>query len=416
MSIAVVGGGIVGLSCAWSLHRRGFDVTVLDAGRFGGEVSAVNAGWVTPSLSTPLATPGILRTGVRQAFDQRGSLVIRPRANASWIRWLWRFRAAAAPEAYKRGVKALLELNDKTLDLFDEYRDSGVDFEMHSTGILALARDHAHLSWFTQLFDELGRLGFQGDIEYLSPEQARVREPALGDAVGAAARTSIDRHVDPMSLTAGLADYLRRRDVRLLEHTPVEGMVQRDERWVLATPSGSVQADNVVVALGVATNSLLRPLGVRIPILGAKGYSIDLQGEGQLPTHALYLMEPKVGLSPLSRGLRIAGIFELGGQQDNEVVPRRIRQIVEDTMGYLRDWQPGMTGYESQGTAGLRPATPDSLPFLGPIPQLPGVYLATGHGMLGVTLAPASGEAIADMVETRTVPETLFPFQLAGRL
>jgi len=170
------------------------------------------------------------------------------------------------------------------------------------------------------------------------------------------------------------------------------------------------------VALGAASNSLLRPLGVRVPMLGAKGYSVDLRGEGLLPVHALYLMEPKVGLSPVSSGLRIAGVFELAGRQDDRVVPHRIRQIVEDSVPYLSDWHPGPDGYESRGMAGLRPATPDSLPFLGEIPRLPGMYLAAGHGMLGVTLAPASGEAIADMIEHRAVPGKLLPFQLAGRI
>ncbi len=416
MAVAVIGGGVVGLACAWSLQRRGFEVTVLEAGQFGAAASAVNAGWITPSLSTPLAAPGIVRTGLQQALDPRGALVIRPTVDPSWIRWLWRFRAAAALTSYERGVRALMQLNERTLDLFDEYQDSGVAFEMHSAGILALARDRDHLSWFSQLFKELGQLGFKGDITFLSGAEAREREPAVGDSVGSAALTSIDRHVHPESLTRGLAEFLRREGVDLRGDCPVNGMTQDGGQWHLQTPTGPVLADQVVVALGAATNTLLRPLGLRLPVLGAKGYSIDIRGEGPIPTYALYLMEPKLGVSPLSTGLRIAGVFELGGRQDIKPTPRRIRQIVEDTIPYLRDWHPGAADFENHGMAGLRPATPDSLPFLGPIPQLPGLYLATGHGMLGVTLAPASGEAIADMVEKRSVPEWLLPFQMAGRL
>jgi D-amino-acid dehydrogenase len=416
MSVAVVGAGVVGLSCAWSLQRRGIDVTVLEAGQAGGGASAVNAGWVTPSLSTPLAAPGIIRTGVQQALNPRGALVIRPTVDSSWIRWLWRFRSAAAKTSYQQGVRALMELNDHTLDLFDEYQSSGVDFEMHQAGILALAQDQSHLGWFTQLFDELGQLGFKGDITFMSGDEARERDAAVGESVRSAALTSIDRHVDPVSLTHGLAEYLRRSDVRLLEQCPVKSITRRHDQWVLQTPTDRVTVDQVVVALGAATNSLLRPLGLQVPVLGAKGYSIDLRGQGTLPTHALYLMEPKLGLSPVSSGLRIAGVFELAGRQDDRVVPARIRQIVENTIPFMRDWTPGEEGYESRGMAGLRPATPDSLPFLGPIPQLPGMYLATGHGMLGVTLAPASGEALADMIEHQAVPTGLLPFQLAGRI
>ena len=138
---------------------------------------------------------------------------------------------------------------------------------------------------------------------------------------------------------------------------------------------------------GAATPELLRPFGLKVPIVPAKGYSLTLKGEGVAPRTALYLCEPKVGVSGYVDGVRIAGIFELPGR-DLEVDRRRVGYILDDTLPFLRGWQPAPGEVETQGWAGFRPATPDSLPLLGPVPGQNGLYVAAGHGMLGVTLAP----------------------------
>ena len=266
---------------------------------------------------------------------------------------------------------------------------------MHAAGVLALARDRGHMSWFTQLFEELTALGYQGAVSELSAAEIRAVEPAVSDEAAAGVLTSIDRHVQPNSLTEGLVADLRQRGVVLREHTPVQGLHHRLDAWSVVTRDATLSAEAVVVALGARINDLLRPIDPALPVVGGKGYSVDLRGTGRMPAHALYLMEPKIGLSPYANGvMRVAGIFELPGRDDRPQT-RRTGQIVEQTIPFLRDWRPNADGWELRGRAGLRPCTPDSLPFLGPVPDTAGLYVATGHGMLGVTLAPASGEAMA---------------------
>src|SRR4029077_11447045 len=145
--------------------------------------------------------------------------------------------------------------------------------------------------------------------------------------------------------------------------------------------AGTVEADRVVIAAGAATSALLAPLGIRLPLVGAKGYSVDLVGSGRTPRTALYLSEPKIGVSPFDEGLRIAGVFELPGRSV-AFSRRRIEQIVADTVAYMSACTPAPGELRGQGWAGLRPATPDGLPLLGTVPSLPGVIVATGHGML----------------------------------
>lgn len=414
MTTAIIGGGVVGLNLAWSLRQRGEDVTVVEGGRIGNSASGVNAGWVTPSLSTPLAAPGIVKTGIKHMFDKDGALIIKPRPDTAWIKWLWNFSRSARPAAYERGVKALLHLNEHTLDLFDQLREDGVEFEMRNAGILALALEQGGLGWFRQLFDQLTPLGFKGGIEYLTPDEARALDPAVGPDIKEAAHTLIDRFVDPDGLLTGLLERLTGMGVEVHQNRPVRSLSRTGSAWTVHTDQGPLQADRVVVALGAAANQLLKSVNVKLPIVGAKGYSVELEGSGVPPRHALYLMEAKLGLSPLSRGVRIGGFFELPGA-GSDVPLRRVEQLIQQTRPYLGGWTPESVNITA-GRAGLRPSTPDSLPFIGPVPDAEGLYVAAGHGMLGVTLAPATAAALTAIIIDRVVPEHVLPFQLAGRI
>jgi D-amino-acid dehydrogenase len=408
---AVVGGGVVGMSCAFALLDVADSVEVLDAGRLGGGASAGNTGWVTPTLSTPLAAPGVLATGLRSALDPRGALVIRPSLDPAWIGWLWRFARSSRRASYRRGVAALLELTSRTLDELDRMQAAGVEFEEHRAGVLVLARDDEGLHWFGKVVDELVPLGFPGAVERLSGAEALELEPALGPAVGCAIRTSIDRHVAPESLVAGLAAHVQAHGATVREGTPVRSLRRSGAEWALEGDGGELaRADVVVLASAVGTAALLHPFVRRVPLVGAKGYSVTLPLPGGVPAMPLYLCEPKIGTSPYSGKLRIAGFFELNAR-DGAASRRRAQQLVDETQPYLREPLVG-DGPVPEGWAGFRPATPDSLPLLGPVPDAPGVIVATGHGMLGVTLAPATGVAVAALARGER-PDWLRPFDPA---
>jgi D-amino-acid dehydrogenase len=220
--------------------------------------------------------------------------------------------------------------------------------------------------------------------------------------------------VRPESLIDGLVAYLRGASVELIEQAEVNALVPRrggGSGWKVMTTEAEIQADRVVVACGVWSSALLAKLGVRIPLEAAKGYSVTATGSGTRPLHALYLTEAKVGCSPFAGGVRLAGTLELTGI-DLSLNRRRLDAILRAASVYLRDWSP--QGLQSEW-AGLRPLTPDGLPLIGSVPRVSNLYLATGHGMLGVTLAPATGEALAPLVlEDRLVPE-LAPFALDRR-
>lgn len=414
--VAVVGAGVVGLACAWELRRRGADVVVLERARVGAGVSQGNTGWVSPSLTYPLPAPGMMREGLRQLFTGGDAFVLRPSLDPAFVRWLWSFRRNCSSARFDAGIRALLALNRRTLVLFDAYRDAGVVFEMHTAGLVVAARTPGGLDLYRRTFQRLRELGYEGgSIDELNGRALAALEPALDQAqVVAGLHARVDRFVRPEQLTAGLATRLRADGVEIREDCELRTLARRAGGWALETTSGPVTAQRLVVAAGLPTAPLLGRLGVRIPLIGARGYSVTLAGRGTPPRHALYLAEAKLGLSPFDGGVRVAGVFELGAS--NHVIgPAVGERLLAAARPYLAGWHPDPDG-PVDAWAGLRPATPDGLPLIGALPGLDGIYLATGHGMLGVTLAPATANLLAPLVlEDRAAPE-LTPFDPARRL
>jgi D-amino-acid dehydrogenase len=409
-SVAVVGGGVVGLACAWELARAGATVTVLERGAVGGGASLGNTGWVVPSMTYPLPAPGMVREGVRQLVTRGDAFVLRPSLDPAFVRWLWRFWRSSTAARFDAGVRALLALNRRTLDLFDAYRDAGVRFEMHSTGLVIVARDPSGLEHYAKVFRRLRELGYEGgEPEQLRGEQLLELEPALnGRTVQVGLHARVDRYVRPEELTSGLADKLREDGTEILENREVLDLHRDEDGWTLTTDAGEARADKVVVSAALQSARLLGRCGVRVSIQPARGYSVTVAGKGTTPRHALYLAEARIGLSPYSGGVRVAGVFELGASRA-EAPAGMGERLLAATAPYLADWQPEVD-VPLPTWAGLRPATADGLPLIGEVPGHSGLFVATGHGMLGITLAPATAAVLAPLVlEGRAAPE-LAPF------
>ena len=409
-SVAVVGSGVVGLACAWELHRRGAEVTVLERGAIGGGASLGNTGWIVPSMASPLPAPGMVREGIRQLVTRGDAFVLRPSLDPSFVRWLWRFWRSSTPARFDAGIEALLALNRRTLELFDAYRDAGLDFEMVESGLLVVARTQAGLDHYRHIFARLRTLGYEGG-EPMELDAAAVAElePAVDRSnVAAGLHARVDRYVRPETLTRALADRLRADGVEVAEGATVAALGHEADGWTIATADGDRRADAVVVAAGLAASTLLQPFGVRLAMQPARGYSVTVTGTGTPPRHALYLAEARIGLSPYGNGVRVAGVFELGASRA-EAPPDAGARLLAAADPYLADWRPDTTA-PPRTWAGLRPATADGLPLIGAVPSHDGLFVATGHGMLGVTLAPATAALLAPLVlEGRTPPE-LLPF------
>jgi D-amino-acid dehydrogenase len=411
MTVVVVGGGLVGLSTAYQLSRRGVDVTVVDAGTVGGATSRGNGGWITPSLTGPIARPGVMRQALRWMLSPSSPFYIRPRPDPALARWCWGFWRSSSSARYEAGLAAAVELGRDTLGDFDELRRQGVSFESAETGLLFVGLTHEGVDEYVADLRSVAELGYDAKVEVLDGDAARRLEPALSDEVVAAAHATAERWVRPESLSAGLAASIRARGGTILERTQVRDLVRERSVWRVVAADADLLCDQVLVSAGVWSSGLLRTLGTRVPLEGAKGYSVTTRGTGLAPRRALYFTESKVGSTPFEGETRLSGTLELSGL-DLSLNRRRLRAIENGATRYLRDWRPSDP---KQEWAGLRPYVPDTMPVLGAVPGAEGAFVATGHGMSGVTLAPATGKAMARFMVERTMPPELAPFAIDGR-
>ncbi|QYN36346.1 FAD-dependent oxidoreductase [Pseudonocardia sp. DSM 110487] len=404
MRVVVVGAGVVGLCTALALRREGADVSVLDRASVDHGASAANAGWVVPVLSAPLSGPGVLTEVATATLRGEGSVGVRPAAGL--LGWAAGFLRSTRADRHRDGLRAVLALGARSVELFDELRASGVEFEMHRRGLLIAARTRHGLESAEALVAAARAAGYGGETRVHVGSAVQALEPALADAVVGVVHAVADAHVRPESLLAGLRAALLAEGATLRRGVAVRGVERDGGGWTVATTSGAVRADRVVLAAGVDTAVLLRELGVRVPLLAGTGYSVTASGTGTVPAHPVKLIEANLACSPFEGGLRLSGMFELGAR-GSTVRARALRRIRAGAHRYLRDWAPVEDG---TAIAGMRPATPDSLPVIGGVPGHDGLFTATGHGTLGLTLAPATAAALVPPVLHGTPAPELAPF------
>ena len=395
--IAIVGGGIVGLSCAWQLIERGHAVTLIERG--GPEhdsCSLGNAGYISPSHIVPLAAPGIVRKALGWMRDPESPFYVHPRLDPGLIAWGVRFALAARPAPARRAGPVLRDLSLRSRALFEELAArTGNEFELVREGLLTLFRTQAALDHEAGVAAYVRELGMPADV--LDARGAAALEPdATLDVVGGV-HYPMDAHVTPQRLVPALARIVSERGGRFVWNADLRDWRRSDSAIRAAvTSQGEIAADEFVVAAGSWAPLLVRRLGVRLPLQPGKGYSLTHERPRQRLRRSIILAEGRVALTPMGRALRVGGTMEMTGY-DLSINPPRIRGILRTLGRYLPAFRPE----DFEGLApwcGLRPCTPDGLPYVGRTRRFPNLTIATGHAMMGLTLGPVTGELVAQML------------------
>lgn len=407
MHTVVIGGGIIGLTTAYHLAREGETVTLVDARPTGLGATDVNAGWIVPAEAAPVPGPGVVLTSMKWMLRPDSPLYIRPSANPAFLSFMFGMWRASNAKAQRAGFAGHLALAEHTVEVFDEYRADGMDFEMHSEGLLMAFTRKENLDHHLTHLDLVKRYGLEPTV--LVGDDVRNHEPLLSDAVEGGLYFPKERHVDPGALARALRDRLLSRGVEIVENAPIDAVDIRDGA-VRGIRSGDRRftGDRYLLAAGAWTGPLSKRFGSALPVRPGKGYSIDVEPFGL--RSATNLSDAKVAVTPLSRNLRLAGTMEFGGLDEN-INQVRVDAVLRAPSMYFRGWEPPTTDVTPQ--AGMRPMTPDGLPIMGRLGSLTNAFVSTGHGMLGVTLAPGSAAAMTDLILRDRLSPLLEPFSPA---
>lgn len=408
-TVLVVGGGVVGLSTAYYLLRAGLPVEVVERSTVASGASLGNAGWVCLSHSAPVASPGVVRHALRSLGRPDSPVYLRPVANL--LPWLLRFWRSSTPSRFERGYAAVVSLNRDTFELFDELRASGVDTGLSRPGMVhaflsaARARHHLHVQRMAT--------GYELPEDVAVDEAARALDPSLSPSVRAAYLVPGEGVVDPGRFARSLRDRVEELGGKVRENVEVSGFqLVNGSVTGLRTSQGELAGGAVVIAAGMWSQGLLRRLGRPLPVQAGKGYSFTVDLD-PAPAHALYFGDHNLVASPMAGTTRIAGTMELSGN-NNRLDWRRVVALARASRHYLGDWfthADELPGLIRDPWVGGRPLLPDTLPVIDRLPGYANAFVSTGHGMLGVTLGPASGRAVAEFIRAGRRPAVLKPFR-----
>lgn len=395
--IAIIGGGVIGVASAVELARRGAQVTVLERDQVGYGCSYGNAGWLTPSQAVPLANPSMLLKSFKWMLDPESPLYIQPRPDPAFVRWLLEFLLASRKEKFERGAAALVELCRVSVDLWEEIAKRSPEpfgFERH--GLLAVYESPESLEAAKRGVDLVAESGVRA--ERWSADEVRQKEPAIiGPQVGGYFYPD-DAHCEPYRAVKALEAEARALGVQFLEDTEVYRISNGAGPRRLTTTRGDITAEQIVIATGPWSEGLGKMLGLRLPVIGAKGYSVVLPPANPQPQRSIYLIERKIAVNPHRDSLRIAGTLELV-RNDFSINARRVDVIVRGAKGMLNI---GDVPKPQEIWRGLRPCTPDGMPVIGRAKGRGDVWLATGHQMAGLKTAPGTGVLLAQLMTGET--------------
>jgi D-amino-acid dehydrogenase len=393
--VIVVGGGVIGAACAYYLSRSGWSVTVVERGGFGAGCSHANCGFVCPSHVLPLAAPGAVGAALKAMFQRNAPLSIRLRFSSALWSWLYHFaRRCNIGDMIEagRGIQALL---NSSRSLYQQFiSEERIECEWETRGLLFVFATGAALEHYAQT-TRLLRESFNVPARRFDSDALIELEPALKPGLAGGWLYEGDAHLRPDRLMAEWKRVLQARGVDVREGCAVEGIVRADGRArALLTAQGELSGDAFVFATGAWTPLLSRDLGCRIPIQPGKGYSITMPRPARCPARPLMFEEHRVAVTPMQSGYRLGSTMEFAGY-DTTLNRKRLELLKDAARHYLHEPYGEPVQEEWYG---WRPMTYDGLPIIDRSPRLANVMIAAGHNMLGLSMAPATGKLVAELL------------------
>ena len=395
--VLIVGGGVIGLSTAYYCLREGHRVTLVERGpETHGGCSFGNAGMVVPSHFIPLAAPGAVALGLKWMWNPESPFYIKPRANLDLAKWAFQFWRACTPDHVARSAPLIRDLSFASRACFEELAElPGNDFGLTKRGLLMLCHTQHHLDGEAKVAEQARQLGVPAEV--LDPRATADLDPGVRMSIAGSVYFPKDCHLSPQRFMDRLKTALDRAGIKWLWDTAITGWRRSNGRIdAIVTSNGELEADEFVVCGGSWSPNITSHLGLKIPMQAGKGYSLTLTTPRQLPHLCSIFAEARVAVTPMGSTLRIGGTMEIAGLNE-EINLIRVKGIIKAVPKYFPEFQP--SDFEGiKPWCGLRPCSPDGLPYVGRTSKFSNLSVATGHSMMGLSLGPITGKLMAQVL------------------
>ncbi|MCF2495287.1 NAD(P)/FAD-dependent oxidoreductase [Dyadobacter chenhuakuii] len=394
-SATIIGGGIMGLTSAYYLLKSGWKVTLIDKGDLADNCSQGNAGMIVPSHFIPLAAPGMISKGIKWMFDSRSPFYVKPSLDWSLVSWGLKFMKSATPANVERAAPHLRDYHLLSKQLYEDLaKEEGFEFGLEEKGILMLYKTEKAGEEEIHVAKDGQKLGL--DIEMLTKEQVQAIEPNIQLDVIGAVHYHCDAHLYPTALFSQLLKYIKAQGAELILNAKVKGFdIKNGEIKGVQTETKTVEGDLVIMTGGTWLPELSKLAGLSIPVMPGKGYSFMEPNAEHKIEHPALLIEARVAVTPMNGQVRFGGTMELAAVNDN-INMNRVEGIVNSIPQYYPELNVAVPGKE-RIWYGFRPCSPDGLPYLGYSKKLKNLIVAGGHGMMGISLGPATGKMVAEL-------------------
>jgi D-amino-acid dehydrogenase len=409
MQVTIIGGGVIGLCCAYYLQKAGYEVTVIDRGQITEGCSFGNMGYISPSHFIPLASPGIIAQGLKWMLSSSSPFYIKPRLNMDLIKWGWTFRKNATAKKVKENVPPLFELLMLSRRLMNEMKTELNDaFVLIEKGCWMLYQsdktgDHEkHLARQAEAFGLKTIICNRDDVQAFEPD---VEVNAKGGVL-----YLDDCHTNPASFMKTLYRHLEKKGVKFMLGTEVKGFEKNNAQIAaVITSRGKTDCELLILANGSWMPQVAKHLGIQLLMQPGKGYSIVYNQLEKNLHYPSILVDDRTATSPIDRWLRIGGTMELSGHDDN-ILPKRVMAIYRAVKKYY----PSLSISEPEiknAWFGYRPVTPDGLPYIGPHPRYRNLIFAGGHAMLGLSAAAGTGKLVEEIAGKKKLTMDIAAFR-----
>jgi D-amino-acid dehydrogenase len=394
--IHIIGGGIIGLCSAYFLHKEGVEVTVIDRGDFTEGTSHGNAGMIVPSHFVPMASPGAIAQGIKWMFDSKSPFYIKPRLSLELAQWMWQFYRSCNRKNVNRAIPVLFDFNEYSKVLYRDFSNmSEFSFCYEEKGLLMLYKS------LKQEEEEIEMASLAYDIgvaaEIMSQKELSNLEPDIKLDVKGGLYFPGDAHFYPNKFISQMIMYLKAKGVIFISKSKVVDFETRNGKIdkLLLDNDDQVSIENVLFSSGSWTGKLIQKLGINLSLQDGKGYSITLNQPKLKPKIPTILSEAKVAITPMGNDLRIGGTLEISNFS-KQINKKRLEGIIESVPRYYPEMNIEMPKTENVWY-GYRPCTPDGMPYIDQSEKFTNAYVATGHGMMGMSLGPSTGKMISEM-------------------